>query len=92
MALNFPANPEDGQIFNKYIYNATKNTWDINVSISSGELELDELTDVSIDTPEEGQALIFDGTEWKNLELEIPESGVDINESLKAIMFFGGSS
>lgn len=29
MALNFPSSPTNGQVYDKYIFNSTKNTWEI---------------------------------------------------------------
>lgn len=41
MALNFPASPVDGQVYvdttsgNRYVYNATKSTWNANTYVSA---------------------------------------------------------
>jgi hypothetical protein len=77
MSLNFPDEPNDGDIFEGYVYNATRNVWDIKLPSDNN---IEDLNNVSIDTPENGEALIYDGTEWTNQGLPEPVltfSGLD---------------
>jgi len=69
MALNFPDEPNDGDFFQGYVYNATRGVWDVKLPSDN---DLEDLNNVSIDTPENGEALIYDGTEWTNQGLPEP--------------------
>ena len=62
VALNFPNSPTNGDTYEGYTYNATKGVWEINV-ITPG---LAGLVDVDITSPAEGDALVYDGTNWVN--------------------------
>jgi len=72
MSVNFPNSPEDGDIFSGYIYDATKSVWKKLSDLSSSGI--DDLNDVTITSPENGQALIYDTSieEWINQTLVEP--------------------
>ena len=53
-------NAQDKQILQ---YNGTDNVWE-NVDIAT--LNLDDLGDVTVDAPAEGEALVYVGTHWEN--------------------------
>jgi hypothetical protein len=61
MALNFPASPADGEIYENFQWDATIGVWQVR-SI----LELNELQDVTVAAPVEGDLLYYNGTEWVN--------------------------
>lgn len=61
-ALNFPNSPTNGDTYEGYTYNATKGVWEINV-VTPG---IGGLVGVDITLPEEGDALVYDGTNWVN--------------------------
>jgi len=73
-ALNFPISPSDEDTYDNFIFDAAKNAWKLQVLAGN---DLDDLNDVSITTPESGQALVYDSSsgEWIN---ETPEYTVDI--------------
>lgn len=72
MALDFPASPTDGQIFDKYQYDATTGVWRLTpVPVQT----LGSLADVTETTPEDGQVLKYDGTEWSNQEVATNTDG-----------------
>jgi len=83
MPINFPDNPTDNQEFNGYIYDATRGVWDV-------KLASDPLGTISIDSPEEGQSLVFDGTNWINQEVATPASVKTIDSDSIAIDFSDG--
>jgi hypothetical protein len=72
MSVNFPNSPEDGDIFSGYIFDATKSVWKKLSDLSSSGI--DDLNDVTITSPENGQALIYDTSieEWINQTLVEP--------------------
>lgn len=63
MALDFPNNPSNGDIFQGYVYDATRQVWDIKLI---ADQNLEDLDNVNVTTPADGQALIYDAdnTEW----------------------------
>ena len=83
MPLDFPDNPTDNQEFNGYIYDATRGVWDV-------KLASDPLGTISVDSPEEGQSLVFDGTNWVNQEVATPASVKTIDSDSIAIDFSDG--
>jgi hypothetical protein len=62
-ALDFPANPTDGQEFNGYIWNATKGVWDSNSGL---DFNITDLADVDTTGVVDGNALVYDGvsSQW----------------------------
>jgi hypothetical protein len=72
MSVNFPNSPEDDDIFGGYIYDATKSVWKKLSTIASSSI--DDLNDVTITSPANGQALIYDTSieEWINQTLVEP--------------------
>jgi hypothetical protein len=70
-ALNFPASPSDEDTYDNFIYDAAKGAWKLQTLLGN---DLDDLNDVTIDTPTTGQALTYDGSEWVNAT---PASTVD---------------
>lgn len=73
-ALDFPNSPSDGDTFEQYIYDGTKAVWRLNPEAPNADL--DNLNDVTITSPTDGQALVFDSAsgDWVN---ETPASTVD---------------
>lgn len=63
MPLDFPDNPSNGDIFQGYVYDSTRNVWDIKLA---ADQNLEDLNNVNVTTPADGQALIYDAanTEW----------------------------
>jgi len=74
VALDFPSTPSNGQVFGQYVYDGTKAVWRLNPETPNANL--DNLNDVTITTPTDGQALVFDSAsgDWIN---ETPASTVD---------------
>lgn len=83
MPINFPDNPTDNQEFNGYIYDATRGVWDV-------KLASDPLGTINIDTPVEGESLVFDGTNWVNQEVATPASVKTIDSDNITIDFSDG--
>lgn len=65
MPLLFPDTPEDGEIYQGYIWDDTNNVWNL-VPIDSAQ-GIDQLAGVNITSPEEGDALVYNGTDWHNV-------------------------
>lgn len=66
VALNFPDSPTNGQEYEGYVYDSTKTAW-----VRSPEapaIALDAVSDVTITTPSDGQALVYDSAsgDWVN--------------------------
>lgn len=59
MALNFPTNPVDGQIYENFRWNEIVGVWQVYAPIT-----LDELEDVSSPSPNSGDLISYNGTEW----------------------------
>ena len=66
--LDFPNTPSNGDLFGQYIYDGTKGVWRLNPEAPS--IQLDNIGGVTISSPVDGQALVFDGVsgEWINAE------------------------
>jgi hypothetical protein len=62
MALNFPPNPVDGEVYDNFTWNESVGAWQVR-----GLFALNQLQDVSAETPEEGDLLYFNGAEWVNV-------------------------
>lgn len=63
MALDFPVNPSDGDIYSGFIWVEAQGAWRKIQQI----LTLDtNISDVEITSPTSGQALTYDGTKWVN--------------------------
>jgi hypothetical protein len=72
MAINFPSTPTDGDIVSGYIWVESENAWRrLPVDASIG---LDNLNDVDISTPADGEVLAYDSIsgEWVNQSLPEP--------------------
>ena len=61
MALNFPTNPADGQVYENFTWNDQVGAWQIR-----SLFELNELQDVTAPSPVEGDLLYYNGSEWVN--------------------------
>jgi hypothetical protein len=70
-ALDFPSSPSDGQVYQSYFYDATKGVWRRSPELET--LDLDNLSDVTLSTPANGQVLQYNGSEWID--------GININPS-----------
>ena len=64
-ALNFPANPSNGDVYENYQYDGTDGVWK---RLPSSSLGINGLADVTINSPADGQALVYDSgtSEWVN--------------------------
>jgi hypothetical protein len=65
MSLNFPDEPNDGDIFEGYVYNATRNVWDVKLPSDNN---IEDLNNVNLTSPANGQALVYNTTSsnWIN--------------------------
>lgn len=63
MPLNFPASPSNGDTYGNYVYDATAGVWNVKLV---ADQNLEDLDNVNITAPVDGQALIYDATntEW----------------------------
>jgi hypothetical protein len=61
MALNFPASPSDGDIYENFEWDAAIGVWQVR-----SFFQLNELQDVTTPSPIEGDLLYYDGTQWIN--------------------------
>ena len=61
MALNFPANPVDGEVYENFVWSESVGAWQIRALF-----ELNEIQDVNAPAPVEGDLLYYNGTEWIN--------------------------
>ena len=64
MALDFPSAPADGQVYEKYVWNDTLGVWSLVNSID--ELALDDVADITITTPADGEVLAYNSGTWEN--------------------------
>lgn len=64
MALNFPDAPVSGQVYDKYYWNDTLGVWSLVNSID--ELALDDVADITITTPADGEVLAYNSGTWEN--------------------------
>ena len=73
MTLNFPAAPSNGDTYDNFFYDATKGAWKLQVIAGN---DLTDLNDVTITTPADGQALVYDSAtgDWVN---ETPATTLD---------------
>jgi hypothetical protein len=77
MALNFPADPENGQVYENYTYDAAKGVWKKIVA------NLNSLSDVDAASPSDGDILLYttDGNSWVTEPLSsdiVPEGTVNL--------------
>lgn len=72
-ALDFPNTPSNGDTFGQYIYDGVRGVWRLNPEAPNANL--DNLNDVTITSPTDGQALVFDSvsSNWIN---ETPASNL----------------
>jgi len=70
-ALDFPTSPSNGDTYENYVYDSTDGVWK---RIASG-IELNGISDVTLSSPTDGQALVYDNatSSWVN---ETPASTV----------------
>jgi hypothetical protein len=59
MALNFPANPASGEIYENFVWDGNAGVWQVRSNIS-----LSNLTDVDISDVAEGDLLYYNGAKW----------------------------
>jgi len=59
MALNFPTSPADGDIYEGFQWDESIGVWQV-----YSPLTLNELEDVNTSSPEAGNLLSYNGTEW----------------------------
>jgi hypothetical protein len=76
MALNFPAEPVDGQTYENFVWDGSVGVWQV-----QSNLNLNNLIDVSINDANEGDLLYYNGAQWVNAsaeELNISGSDEDL--------------
>jgi hypothetical protein len=61
MALNFPANPVDGEVYENFVWDEAIGVWQVRTLF-----QINELQDVNSPAPVEGDLLYYNGTEWVN--------------------------
>ena len=73
---DFSTTPNDGDLHNGYVYDASRTAWKIVRNVTA----LDEITDVTVDTPVADNVLMYNGTssEWEN----VPGARLDGNGHL----------
>lgn len=79
MALNFPANPVDGEIYENFKWSASVGAWQF-----FAPLELDQIEDVTAPAPTAGNILYYNGTEWINAS---PEEADLTDKDLSALFW-----
>lgn len=62
MALNFPASPSDGDIYENFEWDAAIGVWQVR-----SFFQLNELQDVTTPSPNEGDLLYYNGDQWVNV-------------------------
>ena len=62
MPLNFPSNPTNGQVYDRFFWDSAAGIWKNTVFPAS----LDSLSDATITSPSSGQLLRYNGTQWVN--------------------------
>ena len=74
-ALNFPANPTNGQTYENYVYDGTDGVWK---RISPGGT-LGNIDDVTINAPADGESLVYDSAtgDWINADATVEVYGVN---------------
>lgn len=78
-ALDFPTNPSNNDVYDRYRFNATKGVWE---QIPQPVL-LDNLADVETVNVVDGDALVYDGTNWVNA---VPDGGAGSLETTFLLM------
>jgi len=65
-ALDFPTAPSNGDTYQNYVYDSTAGVWK---RLAAG-LDLNDITDVTLTSPTDGQALVYDNatSNWVNGE------------------------
>ena len=81
MALNFPTNPVNGQVYENFVWNEDIGAWQLR-----GLFELNELQDVTAPSPIEGDLLSYDGNQWVNAAPEDLNIGTS-DENLSALFW-----
>jgi hypothetical protein len=81
VALDFPSSPSNGQVFGQYVYDGTKAVWRLNPEAPNSNL--DNLNDVTITTPLDEQALIYNTAtgNWINAAVA---GGVEVSATAPA--------
>lgn len=66
MPLNFPSNPQDGDLYENYVYDATPGVWRFNADGQTLNNQIADLeafdNNFDLYDPADGQALVFDST------------------------------
>jgi hypothetical protein len=62
MALNFPANPVDKEVYENFVWDAAIGVWQVR-----SLFEINQLQDVTAPAPLEGDLLYYNGSEWVNV-------------------------
>jgi hypothetical protein len=75
MALDFPSSPTDGQVYESFYWDDTAGIWRRQLTVT----EIDDLDDVAISSPTDGDFLVYDDSsgDWVN---ETISYSYDIND------------
>lgn len=65
MALNFPASPANGDRYESFVWDESIGAWQF-----TSQLTLNEIEDVTTPSPNEGDLLYYNGTQWVNASPE----------------------
>lgn len=89
-ALNFPANPTNGQTYENYVYDGTDGVWK---RISPGGT-LGNIDDVTINAPADGESLVYDSAtgDWINADATVEVYGIDTAETDYFMIPVGGNA
>jgi hypothetical protein len=67
MVLNFPASPSNGDTYDNFVYDATKGAWKLQTLLGN---DLDDLNDVEVPTPSDGEVLTYNASseKWESVQ------------------------
>lgn len=65
MALNFPANPQNGDNYENFVWDANAGVWQVKSNLTFGSL-----VDVNVSNATEGDLVYYNGTNWVNASVE----------------------
>lgn len=87
MALDFPANPENGDTYNNFYWDESAGIWRRVLTVTNlSDLDskpINDLDDVSISSPSDGDILQYDGENWSNTFFPVNEDSPLSGEFLK---------
>jgi hypothetical protein len=94
-ALDFPSSPSNGDTYNSFIYNSTTGAWQ---SLAVTESNLEDLSDVEIVLPQDGDVLSYSSSteSWKNTynhydSLQLTKTNPEFNENTSIPSGYNGT-